>query len=206
MTGGELGADGLPIAKPRRRIWSIRSVVSMGLLCSLSVVLGTALSFNLVPLGGTYTLRITINLLPIQLSGLCFGPLAGFVVGVIADFLKWAVAPTGYYHPGIGIDAGLSAVIVTIATTLIQRRPIRLAHEPDANALRSITIWQVLPGVAASQIICSMLLNSYWIASMQHVSILATLPVRIVNSLIMIPVYAILLRACGRSVSRFGLL
>jgi ECF transporter S component (folate family) len=193
----------LPAA--RRRIWSIKSVVSMGLLCSLSVVLGTALSFNMLPFGDTYTFKISINLLPVQLSALCFGPLGGFIVGIISDFLKWAIAPVGFYHPGIGIDMGLSGVIVSVTLALIQKRRVRLVHEPDAESLGSITLLQAIPGVALSQVICSMLLNSYWIASMQHVSIWVTLPPRVVNALVMIPVYSVLLRASARYAKRFGL-
>ncbi|MDR0396344.1 MAG: folate family ECF transporter S component [Oscillospiraceae bacterium] len=202
MTRG--GASAAPVTS-RRKVWSVKSVVSMGLLCSLGVVLGTALSFNIIPFGGTYTLKISINLLPVHLSALCFGPLGGFIVGVISDFLKWAIAPIGFYHPGIGVDMGLSGVIVSVTLALIQRRRIRLAHEPDAAALGSATFWQILPGVALSQIVCSMILNSYWIASMQHVSILVTLPPRVVNAAIMIPVYALMLRASARHATRFGL-
>ncbi|MDR1599187.1 MAG: folate family ECF transporter S component [Oscillospiraceae bacterium] len=199
-----VGSAGAAV-KARRRVWSVKSVVSMGLLCSLSVVLGTALSFNMIPFGGTYTFKIAINLLPVHLSALCFGPLGGFVVGVIADFLKWAIAPVGFYHPGIGIDMGLSGAIVAVTLALIQRRRARLAHEPDAEVLGSVTLLNILPGVAVSQIICSMMLNSYWIASMQHVSVWVTLPPRVVNAAVMIPVYALLLRACARYAKRFGL-
>jgi ECF transporter S component (folate family) len=175
----------------------------MGLFCALSVILGTVLSIKVIPLTGVYTLNVSLNLLPVHLAGLCFGPVAGFMVGFLADLIKWAVNPMGAYHPGFGFSMGMIGFTTALIAQIVRRRQVRLAFDPETEWLDGLTWLTVLPGVAAAQILFSVILNSYWIASMSGVDMRALLPTRIVNAAMMIPVYGVLIRECVLIIRRF---
>nr|HML45787.1 folate family ECF transporter S component [Clostridia bacterium] len=196
----------------RRPYWSVKSLATMALLCAMSVVLGTALSIKAIPLGGTYTVNVALNLLPVQFAGLLFGPVAGLLIGFVADFFKWLVYPLGAYHPGFSLSMAMMGFVPAFAVQLLQHLQkrdepldIRLIHEPRPILLARVTLWQLLLGVGAAQLLFSVGLNSYWIASMQGRAIWALLPVRVVNALVMIPIYSLLLRESARLSVRLGL-
>lgn len=196
----------------RRPYWSVKSLATMALMCAMSVVLGTVLSIKAIPLGGTYTLNIALNLLPVQFAGLLWGPMAGLLVGFVADFFKWLLYPLGAYHPGFSLSMAMMGFLPALAAQLLQHRQtrdeplsIRLVHEPRPGFLARLSLGQLLVGVGAAQLLFSVGLNSYWIASMQGRALWALLPVRVVNALVMIPAYSLLLRESARLSVRLGL-
>ena len=196
----------------QRPRWSVKSLATMALLCAMSVVLGTVLSIKAIPLGGTYTLNIALNLLPVQFAGLLFGPLSGLLVGFVADFFKWLLYPVGAYHPGFSLSMAMMGFIPALTVQLLQHWQTRgeplwicMAHEPSPSLFARVSLWQLLLGVGAAQLLFSVGLNSYWIASMQGRAIWALLPTRVVNALVMIPTYSLLLRESARLSVRLGL-
>jgi len=174
----------------------------MGLLCGLSVVLGTVLSIKVIPLTGVYKLNLSLNLLPVQLAGYCCGPAGGFLVGFLADLLKWLVNPMGAYHPGFGFSMGMIGFVPSIIAHLFRRRRVRMAHDLDPEWLNGLTWFVVFPGIAVAQVLFSLFLNSFWIATIFGENMYALMPIRIVNAIIMIPLYSTLVRQCGRLISR----
>ena len=61
---------------------TLRLLVTLSLLCSISIVAGKYLAIR-----GGDILRFSFENLPIILSGMLFGPLAGAAVGVVADLI-----------------------------------------------------------------------------------------------------------------------
>jgi ECF transporter S component (folate family) len=61
---------------------SLKLLVSLSLMSALSIVLGKYLAFNL-----GQVLRFSLENLPIIFSGLAFGPVAGALVGTVADLI-----------------------------------------------------------------------------------------------------------------------
>ncbi|GHV27550.1 hypothetical protein FACS18948_5120 [Clostridia bacterium] len=178
-------------------MWSIRSLATIALLVALSVVLGTFLSLKFT-LSGAYALNVALNVIPVQLAGFMFGPAAGFLAGYLSDFLKWLINPMGIYHPGIGLSMALLGFTPAIISQVISRQAIHLTHEVSRDILSNMTIKRVLPGVALAQILFSLLLNSYWIASLSNVPIITLLPARAINAAFMIPISSVLLSQAGR--------
>ena len=73
-------------------------VVNCGLLIAISIVLKILFEMY-IPLGGFPSLRINLTSLPIMLSGILLGPLAGFIVGFISDLLCFFIKPGGpFFH------------------------------------------------------------------------------------------------------------
>lgn len=88
---------------------SVKTLVLMGVLTAVSIVLSRFLGFYL-----NETLRISFGSVPILLAGLWLGPVAGGLVGGVADILGAAVfSGLGLYPPItvgpilIGVTAGL---------------------------------------------------------------------------------------------------
>lgn len=103
-------------------ISNTRRMVSCALLIALSMVL--KLIFEVyIPLGGFPSLRINLTSIPIMLSGILFGPAAGFSVGAISDLLCFVIKPSGPYFPGFTLASALTGMIPGLMWRLIKKRP-----------------------------------------------------------------------------------
>ncbi|QSX08361.1 folate family ECF transporter S component [Alkalibacter rhizosphaerae] len=90
--------------------FTTKTVVNIGLFTAISVVL--KLLFEVyIPLAGFSSLRINFTTVPIVMSGMFFGPLAGAVTGTISDILCYIIKPAGPYFPGFTISSALTGWI-----------------------------------------------------------------------------------------------
>lgn len=90
--------------------FTTRTVVNVGLFTAISVVL--KLLFEVyIPLAGFSSLRINFTTVPIVMSGMIFGPVAGLVTGALSDILCFIIKPAGPYFPGFTISSALSGWI-----------------------------------------------------------------------------------------------
>ena len=71
--------------------FGVRTLVGCALLTALAVVMARLISF-----APTETVRYSLETLPILLSGLLVGPMAGALVGFASDFLGCLLSPWGY--------------------------------------------------------------------------------------------------------------
>jgi ECF transporter S component (folate family) len=113
----------------KKKYLSTEMIVSIGLLTAISIVLTRFLMFEPTP-----NIRVTFGNLPIILSGLMFGPIAGAITGFLADFLgttffspyTW-FAPLGVSPIVIGLLPGLLRVIFikrrTVGSLLVSLIP-----------------------------------------------------------------------------------
>lgn len=87
--------------------WNIASLALMGVFVALSIVFTRLL---VLPIGTS--LRFTLGNIPILLSGVWFGPLAGAVIGFASDFLGTVLFPIqGAYMPIFAISPILMGVM-----------------------------------------------------------------------------------------------
>ncbi len=111
-----------------------------GVLIAATIVLSRFLSFN------TWNLKIGFSFLPVALAGILFGPLAGGIVGAVADFVGAILFPTGAYFPGFTATAFASGLVYGF---LLHRQ-------------------RTLPRICAAALLCQMILglliNTAWIA------------------------------------------
>lgn len=68
-----------------------RTLACCAMLAAISVVLARLLSFAPIP-----EVRISLDKFPLFLAGLFFGPLAGALVGFVADFVGCMLSPYGF--------------------------------------------------------------------------------------------------------------
>ena len=104
----------------------------MAMLIALQIVLSKFLMLQL-----TGSIRLSIDSVPILLSGIWFGPLAGGIVGLLSDLLGTLLFPTaGMYYPPltaafvlIGVCAGLLAKIFKSKNGLLRAALIVIPAE-----------------------------------------------------------------------------
>ncbi|MEA4870544.1 MAG: folate family ECF transporter S component [Christensenella sp.] len=104
----------------------------MAMLIALQIVLSKFLMLQL-----TDSIRLSIDSVPILLGGIWFGPVAGGIIGTLADLLGTILFPTaGAYYPPltiafllIGVVAGLLAKIARVKNALLRMACIVIPAE-----------------------------------------------------------------------------
>lgn len=82
-----------------------RNLVFMALLCAISMLLSRVLAIN------TPIMRISLGSVPIVLAGLCLGPAAGAMVGLVADFMGCVFLSTFGYTPILALSPMLMGAL-----------------------------------------------------------------------------------------------
>ena len=144
-----------------------KKIALMGMLLAAQVVAGMFFSIKL-PL-----VTIGFIFLPLSLTGMLYGPLWGAAAGVMGDFLIAALGPYGYYPP-MATTAFLSGMIYGL---FLYRKPI--------------TIPRVTLCVVTECLLCSILLQTYWITLLSGQGYLELLWIRLGQNLLVSPVSVI---------------
>ena len=101
-----------------------RVVVNCGLFIALSVVLKILFEVY-IPLGGFPTLRLNLTAIPIMLSGIVLGPVAGLAVGFISDILSYIIKPAGPYFIGFTVASALTGFIPGMLFILLRKKKVK---------------------------------------------------------------------------------
>ncbi len=149
-------------------------LVTTALLLAISIVARRFLSIN------TPIISIGLGWLPILVVGIAYGPGWGFIAGALGDFIGANLFPIGAYFPGFTLSSGLAGAIV----------PLLLGR----NRWRS-SYWQLLGAIAVSEVITSVVLNTYWLTIITGKAAAVLLPVRVANAAATIVVMTSLLYA-----------
>ncbi|NLT12782.1 MAG: folate family ECF transporter S component [Clostridiales bacterium] len=102
---------------PKKKLFSTKMIVTMALLIAMSIILERFLSF--MP---TENIRITFGSLPIIIAGLLFGPIAGGIVGLFADFLGTTLfSPFAWFVP-MALTPVIMGVVPPLIGMLLKKR------------------------------------------------------------------------------------
>jgi len=154
-----------------------RALAVCAMLTALGVLLGGMLKIPAV-LFGSYSLKIGFGVLPVILAGVLYGPAYGGIVGGLTDFLQAQLFPAGAYMPWF--------TIIGILFGLIPGLFFMKRQKP--------TFPRLLLAIAVGQIIGSVICNSFLLMALYGLPVEVMIP-RLINQAVMIPVYALLLRA-----------
>lgn len=152
-----------------------RKMVFLALLISLSVLLSRFFSFR-IPLGGVDAIRIGFGGLPMIFAGIYFGPLAGGVVGALADVIGYTLSPMGAYLPHFTLSAFLTGFIPGFITTYLFK---------DSNKY-----WKILLAIIVGQGITTLMMVPYFLFSLFGQPFLLNLVPRLISFPIQVPIYA----------------
>lgn len=161
-------------------------------LVALSVVLTRYLSI-LLPIGGAQGVRIGFGSIPINLSGILFGPVIGGITGLAADALGMLISPQGTFHPGFMFSSMLTGVIPGIVFLGVRRR---------YNGELKIKPGNVFVGQLLVALVVSLVLNTFWLSQLFGNSFLILLPPRMLNAAINVPVQTFIIYTLGSQLQR----
>lgn len=167
-----------------------KNMVLSGLLIALSVVLTRLLS-QTINIASVQAIRLSVGSVPIILAGMIAGPAWGLLVGVLADVLGFVMFPSGTFFPLLTVTSAM----VGFLPGLIVRLAVKLPE------------WlKTLLCVFTSQVLCSMLLQTFFLAiSFGKAFELLFVP-RTIGALIMLPVYYLLVHGAILGLKRARLI
>lgn len=147
-----------------------RRIVFIGLLVSISIILTRMLSFMVLGIA-----RVSFGDIPIMLSGILFGPVTGAVTGALSDLTGVLLFPSpggASFLPGMTLSKALVGLIPALAI----------------RYLKGSEFTKVMFGVAAAEIICSMVLDTIWLSPFYGKGIIGLMAIRV-------PIRAVLMAA-----------
>jgi riboflavin transporter len=160
---------------PKKVMFGTKTIVTLALLVALSIVLTRILAVN----AGPY--RLSIGSMPIVLSGLLFGPIAGAMVGFVADFLGASLMGTAAYMPALMVTPILMGFLPGILRLILKNRnQINVAKLIGVTENTfSVSIPKLLIVTAPSYILGSMLYTTYILSGMYNTPFMALFPMRV---------------------------
>lgn len=158
---------------------SVSTLAVCGMLLALKIVLG------FFTVNVSEILKIGFSFLPIAVSGMLFGPVAGGIVGAAGDVFSYLIQPAGPYFPGFTLNAFLSGFLYGL---FLYQRPVRFGR--------------VLASKVSVTVLVSMALNPLWLSILYGKAFWAVFTARIAANLAELPVDAVLLFVVLRLVRR----
>lgn len=148
-----------------KKIQNLKLIASLAMLTAISIVCGKYLAIS----GGEF-MRFSLENMPIIFAGLAFGPLAGGLVGLVADILGCLMV--GYtINPVVSLGAMVIGVISGALPVLLR-----------AFNMKKLTITVIT--VAVAHIIGSMLIKTLGLASYYEIPFHVVLLWRVLNYII----------------------
>lgn len=158
----------------------VQIIAFSALFIALEVILTRFLSIQ------TPILRIGFTFLPVALSAILLGPVISGIIGVAADILGMLIFPSGVYFPGFTLSAFISGFIYGI-----------FMYKKEASIIRTIL------AIITVIIVVDIVLNSLWLSILMHKAFIGLLPLRIVKSLLMLPIQIILIQFIWKGIRHF---
>ena len=156
------------------------TLVKLAMLVALSIVLTRYASFRFF-IGPVEGIRIGFGSLPIMLAGFMFGPVAGGLVGGVADVLGYIMDPmkSGVYMPQFTLISIMNGIVPWLIWSGLKKLTSR---DCMFNYAVAIAFAQILFGLVVTPVV---LLYAF------KIPIVATFIPRLVAVLIQIPLYTI---------------
>ncbi len=151
----------------------VRKIAIIGMLLAAQVVAGMFISIR------TPWATIGFTFLPLSLTAILYGPFWGAAAAVMGDFLIATLGPYGYYPP-MATTALLSGLVFGL---FLYKKPL--------------TIQRVTLCVLVEAILCSILVQTFWISTLTGKGYFVLLPVRIFQNLVTTPVSIVCIRLVG---------
>jgi len=110
----------------KSKVFDTKILVSCGLLSGISIILTRFFSY-MIPLAGFPVLRIGFGDIPVIISGILFGPIAGALTGGVSDILGFIINPMGGpYIPGMTVGAILRGLLPGLIYWVIRNHKVKI--------------------------------------------------------------------------------
>ena len=157
----------------KKQTWNVKTLVFMALLIAMHLVLTRVLVIDL----GAY--RISVGSVTTILAGLWLGPIAGGVCGLCADII-------GCFMKGYAVNPFITVAAILWGVLPALVRPL-LANKKKTGKTVVICI-----SIVITAILSSLVLTTAGLVIMLGYNFYAIMPGRLVQFVIMIPIYCVL--------------
>ena len=161
----------------------------LALLASIGAVMSAFFSIEL-PMGGVKMVEISLTPIPIIIAGVFFGPIAGGLVGFVADTAGFFMGvQLGAYNPIFSITMALFGVIAGL-----------FYMKSKTNS-----VWKAIGATTVSQVVVSVTLNTLAVWLFYGVPLMVLLPTRLLSAAVELPVYVFLMLLLIKALSPLAL-
>ena len=161
--------------------FSTKKLVTIALMITIEIILTRFLSIQ------TPFFRLSFGFIPVVIVAIMYGPLFAGVGSVIADFIGIMLFPiVGAYFPGFTLTAFLAGLVYGIF--LYNRKK---------------NLWQIVAAAFIVTVILQLGLDTLWLQMITGQGYLALLPVRVLRTLIMLPLQVICIQVIVRMLPRY---
>ncbi|MGV8153978.1 MAG: folate family ECF transporter S component [Alkaliphilus sp.] len=141
---------------------STRKLVLAAIFVAMNIILTRVGSIMLF--GGA--IRLGFGRVPIVLSSILLGPLAGGLTGIVSDLIGFMLNPMGAFHPGFTLSAAVTGIIPGLVVVFASKNKFSLLNISIANILVYLVV--------------SLGLNTLWLTQLLGRAFFVLLPWRIV--------------------------
>lgn len=153
----------------------------MAMLVTLNIILTRWLSIR-VPMAGVEGIRIGFGELPVYFAGIFLGPMAGAIVGGVGDILGYFINPLGAYMPHFTLAAALRGATPGLILALLSN-----------GRRRKVGIIPISLALGLTMVSVNIFLVPYFIETLFGLSRVATVPPRIISTLMSVPIFTAML-------------
>lgn len=148
----------------------VETIVVNALLLAMNTVLG---AFSIMI--GEF-IRIGFSFLTLAVAGMLYGPVVGGLFGALGDVINYFVRPSGPFFPGFTLNGILTGVIYGV---IFYQKKITIKRTILAKLIITVFI--------------DLVLTTCWLSILYGQAFMILLPMRIVKSVIMLPIDVVLL-------------
>lgn len=137
-------------------------------LCIAALLTAAAIVLSrLVPVINLWSTKIDFSFAAVMLAACILGPVGGLAVGGLADLIGAILFPIGAYFPGFTVTAAITGLVFGL---LLYKK---------CNLVR------IIIAVVSTQLVCGLLLNTWFISILYTKAFTALLVTRIVQFAVM---------------------
>ncbi len=163
------------MSKNKNNMSSLVMLATLAMLTALEIVLS-----RLVPVVSSQQIKVSFAFVPVAIAAYLYGVKGGALVSGVSDVLGALMFPVGDFFPGFT----LTAVLVGAVFGIFLGKNFDGKLNPFFRSFIPVVI---------TQLFLSLGLNTFWISYMYHSPYLGVLAPRVVQTLVMIGVEAVII-------------
>ena len=138
--------------------FSTKMLATLSILVAMEVIIA-----RFGTIRPTESIKISLDFIPIVISAILYGPVPAVIMSILADVLGAFLFPVGPFFPGFTLTAAVTGLIYGLLLHKSQSMP------------------RVFSAVVLQQLVCSMVINTFWLHVLYGLPYLPTMAARLVQ-------------------------
>ena len=128
------------------------------------------------------SIKLSLDFIPIVIAAILYGTVPAVVMSILADILGAFLFPVGPFFPGFTVTAAMTGLIYGLLLKKSQSFP------------------RVISAVLLQQILCSLLLNTFWLHVLYGLPYLPTMAARLIQCGVMVALQLVLIPIISQTI------